>query len=209
MRNLEILYQDEYLVVVNKESGILSVPGITEKICITEMVKKIFPNCIEHPAVHRLDMDTSGLLIVALTKEAQRALSIQFQNRLVNKEYIAILDGVIKNESGVIKLRTRLDVNNRPYQIHDPVNGKLGITNWEKINIENGKTRIHFFPETGRTHQLRVHSAHKFGLNTPIVGDRLYGKQLEGQRLMLHSSKIKFFHPITEKDIIIESNPPF
>ncbi len=209
MWDLEILYQDKEIVAVNKPSGVLSVPGIKEKYCITEIVKHNFKNCIEHPAVHRLDMDTSGILIVALTKEAQRELSIQFQDRIVKKEYIAILDGKIKEDSGIIQLRTRLDINNRPYQIHDPVNGKLGITKWQKISEKNNKTKIHFFPKTGRTHQLRIHSAHKLGLNTPIVGDRLYGTQKEGERLMLHSSKIKFFHPQTDEEIIIESPPPF
>lgn len=210
---LEILYRDDSIVVVNKQSGLLAVPGRgpDKADCIEARFKKLFPTCeLNQPAVHRLDMETSGIMILALTKEAHRAMNMQFEARQVHKKYVALLDGVFHGESeGRIELKFRLDVDNRPHQIYDEINGKLGITDYKKVGVEkyrnpiSGKTkivtRIEFFPQTGRTHQLRLHSAHcgGGGLGLPIVGDTLYGNPEPGERLMLHAQEITFNHPVT------------
>ena len=208
---LEIIYKDSSIAVVNKPGGLLSIPGRGEdkKDSVTERFKTLFPRSIDQPSVHRLDMYTSGLLVLAFTKESHRNLSIQFQNKTVVKEYTALLDGEITKESGLIKLPFRLDPENRPYQVFDPVHGKEGITEWEKIGIENGKTRILFTPLTGRTHQLRLHSYHEKGLGIPIIGDRLYGTGKEGDKMMLHASYLEFTHPETGERINFSSPPPF
>ena len=208
---LEIIYKDPSIAVVNKPGGILSIPGRGEgkKDSVTERLKRLFPETIEQPSVHRLDMYTSGLIVLAFTKEAHRNLSIQFQKKEVVKQYTAVIDGEINRESGVIKLKFRLDPENRPFQVYDPVNGKEGITEWKKISTENGKTRILFTPHTGRTHQLRLHSAHEKGLGIPIIGDRLYGRGKEGDQMMLHASYLEFTHPETGERISFSSEAHF
>ena len=155
---LDIVYADNKLVVVNKPSGLLSVPGRgpENQDCVVTRVQTMFPECRKFPTVHRLDMDTSGLLVLGLTARAVRELIDQFQNRQVKKRYIALLDGIIKDDEGVIEMAFRLDPYNRPYQVYDPIHGKLGVTHWRKLGIENGMTRVKFTPLTGRTHQLRV-----------------------------------------------------
>lgn len=210
---LEIIYRDEFIVVVNKQSGLLAVPGRgPEKAdCIEARLKILFPQCeLNQPAVHRLDMETSGIMILALTKDAHRAMNMQFENRLVHKKYVALLDGVFHGkDEGRIELKFRLDVDNRPHQIYDEINGKLGITDYKKIGVEKYKnpitgkiknvTRVEFEPQTGRTHQLRLHASHcgGGGLGLPIVGDTLYGNPETGEKLMLHAKEITFNHPIT------------
>ena len=208
---LDIIYKDSSIVVINKQGGLLSIPGRGDdkKDSVTERIKTLYPESIDQPSVHRLDMYTSGLIVLAFTKEAHRNLSIQFQKKEVVKQYTAVLDGEITGESGVIKLEFRLDPENRPFQVYDPVNGKEGITEWEKISTENGKTRILFTPYTGRTHQLRLHSAHEKGLGIPITGDRLYGSGKEGDQMMLHASYLEFTHPETGERISFSSPPPF
>ncbi len=208
---LKIFFSDPLFVVVEKPGGLLSVPGRgpDNQDCVVARIKKLYPHCIKQPAVHRLDMDTSGLMVLALTSEAHRELSRQFEQRVVVKRYIAILDGIIADESGEIELAFRLDPDNRPYQVLDPVDGKIGISRWQKIGIEGGKTRIEFMPYTGRTHQLRVQSAHVLGLGCPIVGDRLYGSGKKGGRLMLHASFLCFQHPGSGEEMCFESKPPF
>ncbi|MGB1260327.1 MAG: RluA family pseudouridine synthase, partial [Akkermansiaceae bacterium] len=150
---LDILHVDSSFVVVNKESGMLAVPGRgPEKIdSVSHRVKLMFPGCIEQPSVHRLDMDTSGLMVVARTTEAHRNLSRQFHERETQKRYIAVLDGLLEKESGTIELPFRLDVDNRPIQIYDEVHGKVGVTYWRKLKVERGRTRVEFIPVTGRT----------------------------------------------------------
>lgn len=229
MLGIEILYRDESIIVVNKPAGLLSVPGrgYDMQDCVVNRVKKLFPQCINQPSVHRLDMDTSGLLVLAFTEKAHKALSKQFMEGTVYKEYHALLLGKpcgaaafdkngVEVKEGIIKLPFRLDIENRPKQIYDSVNGKEGITEWqtleENINIpEESKkcTKILFRPKTGRTHQLRLHSMHNLGLGAPIVGDRLYGTRRQNQRLMLHASKIIFFHPESGDRIEFFSIPPF
>lgn len=209
--DLNIIYQDPFLVVVNKPGGLLSVPGRgpDKQDCIVNRLKNVFPNCIAQPAVHRLDMDTSGLMVLALTTAVHQQLSGQFRDQEVEKSYIAMVDGIIEKDQGVIRLPFRLDVNNRPYQIYDPVQGKPGTTIWRKITIENKRTRILFTPMTGRTHQLRVHSAHGLGLGFPIAGDRLYGYGKPGDALLLHAAYLSFRHPATGEPVCFDSPPLF
>ena len=206
---LDIIHEDPDFVVVNKASGMLSVPGRgPEKIdSVATRVKRLYPGCIEQPAVHRLDMDTSGLQLLARTAEAHRILSRQFEYRKTSKRYIALLDGILEGERGTIELPFRLDVDNRPIQIYDEVHGKVGITHWEMIGIENGRTRISFVPVTGRTHQLRVHSAHAKGLGIPIVGDTFYGYGKKSGELRLHAAELGFEHPRTGEGLRFESAP--
>lgn len=223
---IEVLYQDSQIVVVNKPSGLLSVPGRGRKKrdCVESRVKRLYPECINQPAAHRLDMETSGILVLAKTEDAFRNLSIQFMNGLVQKKYIAVLDGILEKadglavpkkgeEEGRIELRFRLDVNNRPYQIYDDENGKLGITLWKKDGTFSyvnkcGQTRkgtkIIFTPLTGRTHQLRLAASDKHGFGLPIIGDSLYGKCSKGERLMLHAEQIDFYHPLSGRKLHFE-----
>lgn len=204
---LEILYRDSQLIVVNKPSGLLSVPGRGEdkQDCVVSRVKKLFPDCIDQPSVHRLDMETSGLLVLAFTAESHKNLSMQFEKGLVHKKYTALLDGILKGKEkeGVFKLKFRLDVNNRPHQIYDEVNGKIGITEWknEGVEVRNKRkyTRITFIPHTGRTHQLRLASSDPHGFGIPIAGDSLYGNCEHEKRLLLHAKELSFYHPVSGK----------
>ena len=212
-KNLEIaiIHQDPEFVVINKPSGLLSVPGKgpENQNCVVARIKAMFPNCPEHPEVHRLDMDTSGLMVLARTKEAHRELSRQFHDRETGKIYIALIDGELSENSGTIELPFRLDIDNRPVQIYDPVHGKTGITHWKKFSVENGKTRVELIPVTGRTHQLRVHTASEHGLGTPIVGDRLYGTGDSPGQLKLHACLLSFTHPCTGERMTFQSDPTF
>ena len=221
MLGLEILYRDEDIIVVNKPSGLLSIPGRStqnedKSDSVATRVRKLFPNCIAQPASHRLDMDTSGLMVLGFTAESQRNLSMQFEARTVKKKYRALLRGSLAEklgptqQSGTIELKQRLDIENRPHQIVDEQHGKLAITHWKVLEeTETGAekstgkispfktTLVEFTPETGRTHQLRLASAHPKGLGTPIVGDNLYGAQNEGERLCLQAFYLEFDHPTT------------
>jgi len=211
MLGLDILYMDQEIVVVNKPEGLLSVPGrgADKQDCVVNRVKRLYPDCIENPAVHRLDMDTSGILVLALTKESQRFLSMEFESRRVHKKYTALLDGILRSSGGILALPFRLDPDNRPYQVYDPVQGRMCITLWKRLSVYDGRTLVEFVPRTGRTHQLRVSSAHPKGLGTPIVGDRLYGTRKEGQRLMLHAGYISFTHPWSKEKIEFKVDAPF
>jgi tRNA pseudouridine32 synthase/23S rRNA pseudouridine746 synthase len=206
---LNILYQDEHLIALNKPSGLTSVPGkgIHAQDSLTTRILAQFPDAPKHPAVHRLDMDTSGIMLFGLTPEAHKSVSRQFENRETRKEYIALLDGELTTQSGHIELPFRLDVDNRPHQIYDPVHGKMGITDWELLEVKNDTSRVLFKPLTGRTHQLRVHAAHYKGLGTPIIGDTLYGSGTEHGQLRLHASLLEFTHPISGDRVCITSSP--
>jgi len=208
---LHIVHADNDFVVIIKPSGLLAVPGKGEENqdCVVARIKALYPDCIEQPAVHRLDMDTSGLMVLALTADAHRELSLQFHDRQIEKHYIALLDGEVTGDEGTIELPFRLDVENRPHQIYDPVNGKTGITHWEKLSVENGQTRVEFRPVTGRTHQLRLHAASEHGLGIPISGDRLYGSGTAPGQLKLHASSLSFTHPRTGERLEFCSEPPF
>ncbi len=211
MLGLDILYQDQEIVVVNKLAGLLSVPGRGEdkQDCVVSRVKRLYPDCIDNPSVHRLDMDTSGILVLALTKESQRFLSMEFEGRHVHKKYTALLDGILRSSGGVLALPFRLDPENRPYQVYDPVHGRLCVTLWKRLSVYDGKTLVEFTPLTGRTHQLRISSASPKGLGIPIVGDRLYGTREKGQRLMLHAGYISFTHPWSKEKIEFKVDAPF
>ncbi|MBQ0071549.1 MAG: RluA family pseudouridine synthase, partial [Spirochaetales bacterium] len=171
----------------------------------------LFPSSPEQCHVHRLDMDTSGLLVLAFHKEALKNLSLQFEKREVQKTYVALLEGVITETEGDIDLPMRLDTEHRPMQIVDMELGKPALTHWERISVntlEDGRyTRVRFFPHTGRTHQLRVHAAS--GLHHPIKGDNLYGHQKEGERLALHAESITFRHPRSGEMMTFMSEPEF
>lgn len=208
---MRLLYYDAAMIVVDKPGGLLSVPGRgpDKQDCVANRIHTMFPGCPTHPAVHRLDMYTSGIMILARTREAQRNLNLQFEKKVPRKHYTALLDGIITARQGSITLRFRLDVDNRPYQIYDPFHGKEGTTLWRTITIEDGRTRVEFKPLSGRTHQLRLHAAHKSGLATPIVGDALYGNGLEGEQMMLHATSLTLNHPLTSNSQTFFSPPPF
>lgn len=208
---LNIVHTDPGFVVIDKPSGLLSVPGRgpEKKDSVITRVKQMFPETIENPAVHRLDMDTSGLIVVSRTAEAHRHLSIQFQDRMTKKRYEAMLEGVVESEGGVIELPFRLDVENRPLQIYDDVHGKMGKTVWKKIGIEGDYTRVSFEPVTGRTHQLRLHASHEKGIGIPIVGDPFYGTGTGPGMMKLHACELSFMNPLSGEMLTFQSSAPF
>lgn len=209
--NIHLLYQDEAVAVVEKPGGLLAVPGRgpDKQDSVVSRLKQMLPWSIEQPAVHRLDMDTGGLMVLGLTREAHRHLSMQFAERRVTKKYLALLDGIIARAAGEISLPFRLDPERRPYQVYDPMQGKMGISCWRKLDVREGRTLVEFTPVTGRTHQLRLHASHPLGLGCPIVGDRLYGSGTLGQSLMLHATRLQFQHPATGELLDFFSAAPF
>ncbi len=208
---IDIIHADTSVIVVNKPGGLLSVPGRgpEKQDCLVRRLQQRYPEMIEQPSVHRLDMYTSGLMVVAITSLAHRHLSRQFEERKVAKEYTALLDGQIEENGGEIHLPFRVDLNNRPHQMYDPVHGKMGSTIWKRLGYENSYTRILFTPLTGRTHQLRLHAAHQLGLGCPIVGDSLYGSGNDGDQMCLHASYLAFTHPDSLELLNFTSQPPF
>lgn len=191
---LDIIFEDDCLVVVNKPQGLLSVPGINISDSVYTRLKRAFA-AIEPLIIHRLDMATSGLLVVAKTRDAHKHIQRQFLKRTVSKRYTALLDGKPEGPEGEISLPLRGDPDNRPRQLVCFEHGKKAITRWKVIACKDGCTKVHFWPLTGRTHQLRMHAAHALGLNTPIVGDDLYGSPAE--RLYLHAAYLGFIHPVS------------
>lgn len=204
---LVILYEDEHVVVVNKPSGLLSVPGKEESDSVYTRIRAKYPQATGSVTVHRLDMSTSGLMLIALHAEAHKILQQQFLTRSVEKRYTALLDGYVEKHEGTIDLPLRVDLDDRPRQMVCYEHGKAARTHWRVSGYEAGKTRIHFFPVTGRTHQLRVHAAHPEGLNTPIVGDELYGSG--GTRLHLHADRLQFTHPASGVRMKFEAQDAF
>lgn len=204
---LEIVYEDDWLLVVNKPAGMLSVPGKENVTSVYEWAKKKYPEITGPIIVHRLDMATSGLLLLAKTKETHQNLQAQFKNRVVKKRYVALLDGVISQKRGIINLPLCPNLLDRPRQMVNETYGKPAITEYEVLRYSEKRTRIQFYPLTGRTHQLRVHAAHPSGLNCPITGDELYGKSAE--RLYLHAEYLEFTHPVTISKIHIEKKADF
>ena len=158
---------------------------------------------------HRLDQDTSGLLVVARTIEAYHYLQQQFINRSVRKEYEALLDGILQDGEGAVTLPLRPDLTDRPRQLVDYEHGKTATTNYRILKVENGQTRVLLIPHTGRTHQLRVHCAHYEGLGLPIVGDNLYGRPTQASRLCLHARMLTFRHPVTLRTMTFTAPTPF
>lgn len=203
----KILFEDQWLLVLHKPEGVLSVPGKSEEQSIYSLLRARYPEATGPLVVHRLDMATSGLLLTAKTQEVHRHLQAQFENRSIKKRYIALLDGILPEEEGVIDLPICPDYLDRPRQMVNEELGKTAITRYRVMDRKNGQTRIAFFPLTGRTHQLRVHAAHPLGLNCPIVGDELYGRKAE--RLYLHAEYLEFIHPVSGQRMVIEKKAEF
>ena len=203
----EILFEDQWLLVLHRPEGVLSVPGKSEEQSIYSLLRARYPEATGPLVVHRLDMATSGLLLAAKTQEVHRHLQAQFENRSIKKRYIALLDGILPEEEGVIDLPICPDYLDRPRQMVNEELGKTAITRYRVMDRKNGQTRIAFFPLTGRTHQLRVHAAHPLGLNCPIVGDELYGRKAE--RLYLHAEYLEFIHPVSGQRMVIEKKAKF
>ncbi|WP_413532124.1 RluA family pseudouridine synthase [Empedobacter brevis] len=207
VEELEILYQDDDLVVINKPEEFLSVPGIEIKDSVYLRIKHQFPNATGPIIVHRLDMSTSGILVLALNKESHKILQQQFIKRQVKKRYVALLDGNIENDNGFIDLPLRVDLDDRPRQMVCDEHGKTAQTIYEVIRRKENKTLIYFYPITGRTHQLRMHASHRLGLNAPIIGDDLYGTK--ANRLHLHAESLEFTHPKTKELMKFQVDPNF
>ncbi|ENM5897287.1 RNA pseudouridine synthase [Vibrio mimicus] len=201
-KEISIVYQDEAIVVVNKPAEFLSVPGVHVHDSVLTRLQAQFSEAEGVFALHRLDMSTSGLLVFALTRRANKHLQKQFITRAVQKRYVAMLEGTLADAQGEIELPLCGDLDDRPRQKVCWQQGKSALTHWETIAVEQGRTRVYLYPHTGRTHQLRVHCAHHLGLNCPIVGDDLYGTQ--EQRLHLHAEKLSFSHPYTKQPMTFE-----
>lgn len=202
-----VLWEDDYVLVISKVAGVLSVPGKSPQESVYSRLKTFLPDATGPLLVHRLDMSTSGIMLVAKTKEVHKILQAQFAERSVQKTYTALLSGVPEETEGLIDLPLRVNLEDRPRQLVCYEHGKTAITRWKVIERSDSFTRILFFPETGRTHQLRVHAAHARGLNAPILGDDLYG--FAGERLYLHASAITFRHPETGKKMHFSDPAPF
>lgn len=214
-------------MVIGKPAGLLSVPGKGDephkKDCVPARVSRMFPGASGPLVVHRLDMDTSGLLVLGLTAEAQRRLSRQFEDRLVVKHYTALLDGLVDHaDEGEVRLPMRLDPSNRPWQVIDAFGGREAITRWRVLSREVDRTRVEFAPVTGRAHQLRVHAATSReggGIGHCILGDVLYGsgylrpgavgRLARAERMMLHASFLEFDDPETGVRVAVSSIPEF
>lgn len=206
-KELEIVFEDEYVVVVNKPAEFLSVPGKNIEDSVYTRMKEKYPQATGPLIVHRLDMSTSGILVLAKEKKVHLHLQKQFIKRNVQKRYVALLDGHVDGDSGIIDLPLRVDLDDRPRQLVCYEHGKRAVTKWEVVERRNNQTLIYFYPITGRTHQLRVHAAHSLGLNAPILGDDLYGRK--DSRLHLHAQFLQFTHPVTKEAIKIKVDPEF
>lgn len=206
-KNIEIVYEDDVLAVINKPAEFLSVPGKIISDSVYQRAKELYPNATGPLIVHRLDMSTSGLMLIAKDEETYVKLQSQFIKRTIKKRYVALLDGVLQENEGFIDLPLRVDLDDRPRQLVCFEHGKKAQTKWEKIEIRDNKTLVYFYPITGRTHQLRVHASHELGLKTPIIGDDLYGKK--ANRLHLHAESLTFEHPITKEQITITKAAEF
>ena len=204
---LKIVFEDESIIVINKPAEFLSVPGKSIDDSVYSRIRDMYPEADGPLLVHRLDMSTSGILLVAKNREAHRKLQDQFIRRKVSKRYVALLNGIVEKDEGSIDLPLRVDLDDRPRQMVCNTYGKSARTNYTVIDRTDGKTRIYFYPVTGRTHQLRVHSAHSLGLNCPIVGDDLYG--LRAERLCLHAESLTFKHPKSGEMMTFQLDPEF
>jgi tRNA pseudouridine32 synthase/23S rRNA pseudouridine746 synthase len=206
---LRIVFEDEWLVVVDKPVGLLSVPGrdAAGTDSVLARLRARYPQATGPLVVHRLDMDTSGLLVAGLDPATFAALQRQFARREVEKRYVAWVEGRVTGDGGTIDFPLRVDVDDRPRQIFDAVHGKAALTDWKLLERTAERSRVALFPRTGRTHQLRVHAAHPRGLGAPIVGDRLYGHAAE--RLLLHAERLELTHPSSGRRMSFESPAPF
>lgn len=207
-KNLEIVYEDPWLSVINKPAGILSVPGKEDAVSVYSLMREQYPEADGPLTVHRLDMATSGLMLIAKTKRVHQNLQAQFKNRLVRKRYVALLEGIVPKDKGTVDLPLCLNPLDRPRQMVHTEHGKPAITDYQVLERLDGKrTRIAFYPRTGRTHQLRIHAAHPLGLHCPIIGDELYGEKAD--RLYLHAEYLEFTHPITGETVRITKEVEF
>lgn len=214
MATLAIIHAAPRFVVVDKPAGLLSVPGRPvpggpdNQDCIAARVRVRFPDACGPLIVHRLDMETSGLMVLAFDPDAHRALSGQFERREVRKAYAALVRGRPAADCGRIDLPIRPDIDNRPRQIVDPVRGRAATTLWTVEDLAPGLTRLRLAPLTGRTHQLRLHLSHPQGMGLPIIGDRLYGGE-PAPRLMLHASGLAFRDPDSGSEVQFQIPAPF
>lgn len=207
-QNLEIVYEDPWLSVINKSAGMLSVPGKEDAVSVYSLMREQYPEADGPLTVHRLDMATSGLMLIAKTKRVHQNLQAQFKNRLVRKRYVALLEGIVPKDKGTVDLPLCLNPLDRPRQMVHTEHGKPAITDYQVLERLDGKrTRIAFYPRTGRTHQLRIHAAHPLGLHCPIIGDELYGEKAD--RLYLHAEYLEFTHPITGETVRITKEAEF
>ena len=231
-KEMRIIYDDEYLLAVFKPAGMLAVRGNVDAPSVESVIQETYPGVSGPLIVHRLDMDTSGIMIIAKNKETHKALQIQFYKHEIRKRYIALLDGVVRDDKGTIALPLSPNASDRPRQMVNHEHGKPAITDYEVLERKDGKTLVAFYPLTGRTHQLRVHAASDEGLGCPIIGDRLYAPSKNYQpstlnsklstlnsklspvnsqlppRLMLHAESIEFTHPVTGKQIRLYEPAP-
>ncbi len=207
-KNLEIVYEDPWLSVINKPAGMLSVPGKEDAVSVYSLMREQYPEADGPLTVHRLDMATSGLMLIAKTKRVHQNLQAQFKNRLVRKRYVALLEGIVPKDKDTVDLPLCLNPLDRPRQMVHTEHGKPAITDYQVLERLDGKrTRIAFYPRTGRTHQLRIHAAHPLGLHCPIIGDELYGEKAD--RLYLHAEYLEFTHPITGETVRITKEAEF
>ena len=206
-KHIKIIYEDENILIIDKPAELLSVPGKTMKDSVYHRIKERFPKITGPVIVHRLDMSTSGLMMIAKNKGAHKHLQKQFIDNKIKKIYIAILEGVLAIDKGEINLPIRLDIDDRPRQLVCEIHGKPSKTKWKVLGIKNNRTKVSFEPITGRTHQLRVHSAHKRGLDMPILGDDLYGTKSD--RLYLHAQHIEFQNPQTKEQMKFDLDADF
>ncbi|QAT87058.1 ribosomal large subunit pseudouridine synthase A [Corallococcus coralloides] len=207
--DLSIVFEDAWLVVIDKPCGLLSVPGRDASLLdsVLTRLRARYPDATGPLLAHRLDLDTSGLLVAALDSRTHASLQRQFLHRDVAKRYVALIAGPVHGDAGTITLPLRVDLDDRPRQIVDPIHGKPAVTDWEVLHRAASHTRVAFHPRTGRTHQLRVHAAHPQGLGAPIVGDPLYGHA--GLRLHLHAETLSFVHPATGQRVSYTRAAPF
>jgi tRNA pseudouridine32 synthase/23S rRNA pseudouridine746 synthase len=204
---LEIIYEDQHLLLVDKPENMLSVPGKIISESVFEVLQRKYGSKNDVFMVHRLDMATSGLLLVAKNLDVYKELQKQFAGRVIQKEYQAILEGIPDLDSGSIDLPLNLDHYDRPRQIVDFNNGKESLTYWKKLEVIGTTCRVSLIPYTGRTHQLRVHMAHHKGMGIPIKGDNLYGNIAD--RLYLHAKSLTFTHPVSQNLMEFNSHCPF
>jgi tRNA pseudouridine32 synthase/23S rRNA pseudouridine746 synthase len=203
---LDVIHEDAELLIVNKPAGLLSVPGKGPELadCLIARVQTAFPTAL---LVHRLDRDTSGVMVFALTKPAQRHLGLQFEKRHMKKTYIALVHGEVAEKTGVIDLPLIVDWPNRPLQHVNHETGKPALTEWRRGAIKDGSTRMRLFPKTGRSHQLRVHMKE---IGHPILGDPFYSENSEAYpRMMLHAQSLKLRHPEGGRGIEFKAKTPF
>ena len=203
----EVLFEDDDILVIDKPSGMLSVPGKVDAPSVYSICKERYRKSSGPLIVHRLDMSTSGIMVVAKNKESHKDLQMQFLSHRVKKQYVALLDGIVGEREGHIRLPLCVDPDDRPRQVVNYQYGKEAHTYWRLMEQRGNTARVMFFPQTGRTHQLRVHAAHPSGLNCPIRGDDLYG--VAADRLYLHARSIEFVHPRSKQTVAFCKEPGF